>query len=60
MIEAGIDSLSRENNFVGMMRGVNPLQFFLLDKVAVARSEKLELWIRTWWGDNLNSLSSKD
>ena len=59
MIEAGIDGLSRGKNLGGMMRGMNPLQFFLLDQGAVARSGKLELWIRTWWGDNLNILSAK-
>ena len=35
MIEAGIDGLSRENILRGVMRGINPLQFFPLDQGAV-------------------------
>ena len=30
MIEAGIDGISRGNNLVGMMRGLNPLYFVTL------------------------------
>ena len=32
MIEAGIDGLSSGNNLGGMMRGLNHIQFFLLDQ----------------------------
>ena len=32
MIEAVIDGLSRVNNMGGIMRGLNPLQFVLLDQ----------------------------
>ena len=44
----------------GMMRRNNPLHFFPLNQGAVARSDKLESWIRNWWGDNLNIISAKD
>ena len=32
MIESEIDGLSRTNNMRGLIRGLNPLQFILLDK----------------------------
>ena len=60
MIEAGIDGLSRGNNLVDMIRGLNRLHFVLLDQGALARLAKLESWIRNWWGDDLNSLSVRD
>ena len=60
LIEAGIDSLSRGDNLVGMMRAVNHLKFYLLYQVVVARSDKLESWIRAWWGENFNSQIVKD
>ena len=60
MIKAGIDGLSWRNNLGGMTKGMNHLQFFLLDQVAAAKSAKLEPWIRTWWGESLRSLSAKD
>ena len=49
LIEAVIDSLSRGNNLVGMMRGLNPLQFVPLDKLVVVISSKLYPCISTWW-----------
>ena len=60
MIEEGIDGLYRDNNFIGMMRTLNPLQFVPLDKGAVVISSKLEPWISTWWGEMFISLSAKD
>ena len=59
MIEAGIDGLSRGNNLVDMIRGLNRLHFVLLDQGALARLAKLESWIRNWWGEILNILSAK-
>ena len=31
IIEAGIDGISRGNNMLGLMRGLNPIQFIPLD-----------------------------
>ena len=50
IIEAGIYGLSRGNSLGGMMMRLIHLHFFSLDQVVVARSSKLETWIRTWWG----------
>ena len=41
------------------MRGLNPLQFFLLAQEEVEISSKLKPWIRTWWGEVLTSLIEK-
>ena len=41
------------------MRGLKPSQFVPLYQGAVAISEKLESWIKTWWGENLNNRSEK-
>ena len=60
MIEAEIDVLSRGYNLVGMMRVLNPFQFFPLYQVVLVRFSKLEPWISTCWGDILSRLSSKD
>ena len=38
IIEAGIDGISRGNNLVGIMRGLNPLQFVPLDQRSEERS----------------------
>ena len=38
IIEAGIDGISRRNNLVGIMRGLNPLQFVPLDQRSEERS----------------------
>ena len=38
IIESGIYGLARRNNLVGMIRGLNPLQFVLLDKGTRERS----------------------
>ena len=59
IVEAEIDALSGGGNLGGIIRGLNPLQFFLLYKGAVARSAKLKPCIRTWWVDILNSISAK-
>ena len=59
MIEAGIDSLSRESKLGGVMRGLHPFQFFLLYQGEIARLAKLEPLIRTWWEKSLSSLSAK-
>ena len=56
MIEAGIDGLSRGNNFGGMMRGLNPLKCVPLGKGDMERSEKLDPWMRSWWVDTLTSM----
>ena len=50
MIEAGIYVLSRVNEFGGMIRGLNPIKFSLLDYGAVGTLAKLDPFIRTWWG----------
>ena len=60
MIESGIDGLYRGSNLGRMTRVLNTLQFVPLDKEVVARSTKLESWIRMWWRDSLNSISAKD
>ena len=44
---------------VGMMWGLKHLQLVPSDQGAVAISTKLDPWIRTWWGESLNSLSAK-
>ena len=59
MIEAGIDSLSRESKLGGVMRGLHPFLFFLLYQGEIARLAKLEPLIRTWWEKSLSSLSAK-
>ena len=38
VIKGVINVISRGNNLVGMMRGVNPLQIVPLDQVVVERS----------------------
>ena len=49
IIESGIDGISRGNNLVGMMRGLNPLHFVSLDQIAEEGSTGLEPWLRSWW-----------
>ena len=59
MIESGIDGISRGDNLGGMMRGMNPLQLVPLYQGSVVRSDRLELWIRTCWGESLTSIIAK-
>ena len=59
MIEEWTDGLPRGNHLGETMRGLKPLQFVPLYQGAVYLSEKLEPWIRPWWGESLTSLSSK-
>ena len=42
------------------MMGINPLQFDLLDKRAVVRSDKLETWISTGREESLTSISANN
>ena len=58
MIESGIDGLPRVNNLGGTMRGLKPLQFVYLGQGAVERSDKLEPWMRYWWGETLDSIET--
>ena len=60
MLEAVIDGLSRENNLIGMMRGINPPKFLPLGKEDMEGSDKLELWLRCWWGDTLIAMETPD
>ena len=60
IIESGINGLSRVNNLVVMMRGLNPIQFLQLYKVSVKILAKLNPWIRNWWGESLTCLSAID
>ena len=43
--EAGIDKIYGVNNLGGIMRGLNPLQFFFLDQLAEERSTKFDPWL---------------
>ena len=52
--------VSQGKKLVGMMRGVNPLKIFLLDKRAVEISPGLEGWMRYWWGYNLKKMRPID
>ena len=45
IIEAGIDGLSRGNNFGEVMRGQSTLQFVTLVKEVVERSEVVDPWL---------------
>ena len=58
-IGAGIYGLYRGNNLVGMMRGLQPLQFVTLYQGILLGLAKLEPYIRTWWGKSFISLSPK-
>ena len=58
MIEAGIYCLSRGNNLGGMMRGLEPLQFFPLDKGDTEISDNLDPRLRSWWGDTITPLDA--
>ena len=60
MLEAVIDGLSRGNNLIGMMRGINPPKFLPLGKEDMEVSDKLELWLRCWWGDTLIAMETPD
>ena len=60
IIESGINGLSRVNNLVVMMRGLNPIQFLQLYKVSVIILAKLNPWNRNWWGESLTCLSAID
>ena len=60
MIEAGLDILYQGNNMGGIMRGINPLQFVPLVKESMERSDKLEPWLRYWWGYALTAMENSD
>ena len=60
MIDSGINGLYRGKQIGGMMRNLNPLQFLPLGQGAVERSDKLDPWLRSWWGDNLISTETSD
>ena len=45
-IETGIDGISICNNLGGVMRGLQPLQFFPLGKGSTEISDTLEPWLR--------------
>ena len=53
MADAGIYGIYRGNNLGGKMRGLEPLQFFLLGKGDTEISDKLDPWLMSWWGDML-------
>ena len=42
------------------MRDLNPLQFVPIGKAVMEMSDKLEPWMRSWWGDTLTSKETSD
>ena len=45
---------------VGMMKGLNPLQFLPLGKGYMERSDELEPWMRYWQDDTLTAMEISD
>ena len=43
-----------------MMRGLNPLQCVTSGKGAMERSDKLNPWMRSWWGETLTATETLD
>ena len=40
------------------MRGINPLKFVPLGKGDMERYDKLEPWLRYWWGDTFTAMEN--
>ena len=47
MIKAGIDGFSRNNNLIGMARGLIPFQVVPLEIESVERSKGVDTWMRS-------------
>ena len=60
MIEARIYDISRGNNLGGMMRELNPLNVFPVYEGATEISPGLEVWLISWWGDNIKNMRPID
>ena len=60
IIESGIDGISRGGNMAGMMKLLNPLEFFSLYKGAEEISTWVEPWLRLWWEESLANMTPSD
>eukprot|EP00980_Cylindrotheca_fusiformis_P026387 scaffold16048_cov85-Cylindrotheca_fusiformis.AAC.1 len=58
MIASGADGGSRGDLNQGAMAGVPILTYVPLHLSAVERSDSVEEWIRSWWGDTLGELKT--